>query len=94
MRDRNTKWALVVILAAVVAAMTTITMFFLRARAKKRAITAYDDSLDYDYDDCCCGDVEDEDIDEDTVDKEDADSDHPVQIPLAKPEENPPAAEE
>lgn len=89
MRNRNTKWTLVVILAAFVAALTTIAVFFLRARARKKAITAYDDSIDYDFDDCC-GEMEDEENDEcETGEKE-----SPVQIPLAKPEDEPPAVEE
>ena len=42
------------VLAAVVAALTTVAVLVLRARAKKRALAAYNDSFDCDLDDCCC----------------------------------------
>ena len=72
--DRGSKLALVVFLAAVVAALTTVAVLCLRMRAKKRAFASYGDTIDYDLDDCCCGEYDDE--------TEDFGED-PVQIPLA-----------
>lgn len=86
MRDhKETKWTLVVILAAVVAALTTVAVLLTRSRMKKKALSAYNDTIDYDFDDCdCCG-------------EDDCccafEKDEPVQIPLAKPEDEAAAAE-
>ena len=54
--SKSPKLTFIVVLAAVVAAVTTLTLLVLRARSKKRALHAYNDALDYDLDDCCCDD--------------------------------------
>jgi len=77
--DRGNKLALVVIFAAVVAALTTVAVLCLRLRAKKRAFTSYGDTIDYDLDDCCCGDYVDE--------TDDFESESTVQIPKADKQE-------
>jgi hypothetical protein len=66
-QNKSGKLALIVIVASVVAALTTVAVFFLRARAKRRAMCA-GTAFDYDLDDCdcyddecscdCCGDAE------------------------------------
>lgn len=81
--NREGKFVWVVVLAAVVAALTTITVIFLRMRAKKKALASYGDTIDYDLDDCCCGEY-----DHDMNDIADIESDEPVQIPLAESEED------
>lgn len=55
-RNKTSKLAFVVALAAVVAALTTVTVLILRAKAKRRSLRAYNDAFDYDLDDCDCGD--------------------------------------
>ena len=82
--NKNTRWALLVFVAAVVAALTTLTLFCLRARAKKKALSPFKDSIDYDFDDCCCDGCEDCCCDDSNGDSVDA----PVQIPVAKPEDD------
>lgn len=67
-KDTSSKLTFIVVLAAVVAALTTIAVLVLRAR-KKHSLKQYNDHIDYDLDDycgcdCCgcgCGD-EAEDI--------------------------------
>ena len=54
--NKNNKWMCVAIVAAVVAALTTVAVFLLRARAKRKALRAYNDSFDCDLGDCCCDD--------------------------------------
>ena len=54
--------------------MTTAVIFFMRAQAKKKALHAYDDIIDYDFDDdcedCCgCG-CEPDEADESAQDQE------------------------
>jgi hypothetical protein len=83
MKNRENKLTLVIILAAVVAALTTLAVIFLRMRAKKRALASYGDTIDYDLDDCCCGEF-DHDVDE----LHDIEGEEPVEIPLAEPEED------
>jgi hypothetical protein len=51
---KSSKWMCVAVLAAVVAALTTVAVLVLRARAKKKALDAYNDSFNCDLDDCCC----------------------------------------
>ena len=82
-QDKNTKWTGVVILAAIVAALTTVAVLVLRARAKKKAMFAYNDTIDYDFDDCCCEDCGEDDGSCDVCDND------PVQIPHTKPEDEP-----
>lgn len=41
MCHKNNKWMCVAIVAAVVAALTTVAVFLLRARAKRKALRAY-----------------------------------------------------
>ncbi|MDD2363092.1 MAG: hypothetical protein PHH84_09135 [Oscillospiraceae bacterium] len=78
--DRSNKLTLVVILAAVVAALTTVAVLCLRLRAKRKAFASYGDTIDYDLDDCCCGDYVDE-ID-------DFENESTVQIPKADSQED------
>ena len=54
--NKNNKWMCVAIVAAVVAALTTVAVFLLRARAKRKALSAYNDCFDCDLGDCCCVD--------------------------------------
>ena len=74
MKERNSKLAFIVTLAAVVAALTTVAVLVARKMMKKRALCAYNDTIEYDFDDCDCGD-------------DCCCCDEPVQIPLAKPED-------
>ena len=59
--DKNTKsrWIIVAVVAAVVAAITTVLILVLRARAKKKAWYEQE-AFDYDFDDCECFDLEDD----------------------------------
>ena len=68
--SKNSKLCFVVVLAAVVAAATTLAVLLMRARAKKRALSQYNDPIECGFDDdCCCGCVEEEPADaaEETV---------------------------
>ena len=57
MKDNKTsKLTFIVVLAAVVAALTTVAVLVLRAKAKKQALCRYNDRFDYDLDDCGCDD--------------------------------------
>lgn len=61
-RNQTSKLTFVVILAAAVAALTTVAVLLLRARARRKTICSYNDPIDCDlgdcdcgcYDDCCC----------------------------------------
>lgn len=57
-KNTSSKLAFVVVLAAVVAALTTVAVLVLRAR-RKHSLKRYNDPIDYDLDDCyscdCCG---------------------------------------
>ncbi len=77
MKNRENKLAFIVILAAVVAALTTLAVILLRMRAKKRAFASYGDAIDYDLDDCCCSEF-DEEID--GMEIQDS-----IEIPLSEP---------
>lgn len=57
--DKKNRWVIVAIVAAVVAALTTVLVFVLRARAKRRAWYEQE-AFDYDADDCECFDFDDE----------------------------------
>ena len=79
MKNKGSKLAFIVTLAAVVAALTTVAVLFARMIMKKKALCAYNDTIHYDFDDfedgdedcgCCASEQE-----------------KPVQIPLAKPED-------
>ena len=76
---RDNKLICVAVIAAIVAALTTISILMLRKRAKKKALDYYGDTIDYDLDDCCS------EYDENT---EEIESEEPIQIPLADAEEN------
>jgi hypothetical protein len=54
--NKSGKWACVIIIASVVAALTTVSILLLRAKAKKRSMCSYNDPLGFDLDDCCCED--------------------------------------
>ncbi len=64
--NKNHKWMCVAVIAAVVAALTTAAVFLLRAKAKRKALQAYNDSFDCDLGDCCCDDCccSDDEMDE------------------------------
>ena len=52
--SKNSKLCFVVVLAAGVAAAPTVLL--MRARAKKRALSQYNDPIECGFDDdCCCG---------------------------------------
>lgn len=91
MRDsKSSKLMWVVILAAVVAALTTLSVFCLRARVKKKRKCSFSDSIDYDFDDCCCEDC----TDENGENEDDFADEQPVQIPRVKPDDEPNTSEE
>ena len=83
--NRENKLYFVVILAAVVAALTTLAMIFIRMRSKKKALAAYGDSIDYDLDDCCCDGCEDSCEYEEDI--ENYGNEASVKIPTEVPEE-------
>ncbi len=60
MKNKTAKWLLVAAVAAVIAAVTTVAIIALRARAKKKAW--YEEEADFDYD------LEDEFVFEDAAD--------------------------
>lgn len=78
--DRTKGLTLIVFVAAVVAALTTLTVLCLRMRSKRISRKAYGDTIDYDLDDCCCGDFDRDD--------EDADSEEPVQASVAESDQD------
>ena len=59
MEKNKSRWILIAVIAAVVAAITTTVVFILRARAKRRA-WCEQEAFDYDFDDCDCFDMDDE----------------------------------
>ena len=65
MEKNKNRWLVVAIVAAVVAALTTVIVLVLRARAKKKA-NCEQDAFDCDLGDCACFTFEEE-IDEDLV---------------------------
>ncbi len=76
MKNNRTKnYTIVAIIAAVVAALTTLAVICLRMRTKKMSRKAFGDTIDYDLDDCCCSDFEADDG-----------AEEPVQIPIAETE--------
>ena len=61
MKNNKTRWILVAVVAAIVAAATTALVLILRARAKKDAW--YEgEAFDCDLDDCDCFDFEDDSV--------------------------------
>ena len=64
--QKSSKLTLVIVLAAVVAALTTLAVLVLRAKARSKALSAYNDDFDCEMDDvycgdcCCCDDVDEE----------------------------------
>lgn len=90
-KNHNSKLTFVVVLAAVVAALTTVAVLFWRFRCRRKEKDPYREGVNYDLDDCSCdedgcschfggnGDEEDEAADDDSSGMADA----PVQIPLA-----------
>lgn len=61
--NKSVKWIVVAAVAAGIAAITTIVVLTLRAKAKKKAWYE-DEAFEYDMDDCDCFDM----VDDDTVD--------------------------
>ena len=65
MKERkSSKLTLVIVLAAVVAALTTLAVLVLRAKARRKALRAYHDDFDGEMDDCYCDDCCCDDVDE------------------------------
>lgn len=67
MKNKSDKLTFVVILAAVIAALTTVAVLLVRMKMKKKRLYAEGEAVDYmmdDYDDCCCCGCGDEDEDE------------------------------
>ncbi len=54
MEKKSVKWTWIAVVAAVVAAVTTLVILF-NYKAKKKALCEYDDAFDYDLDECDCG---------------------------------------
>jgi len=61
MERNNKRWITIAIIAAAIAAVTTLVVLALRARAKKKAWFE-DAAFDYDADDCECFDICDDDF--------------------------------
>ena len=59
MEKKENRWIVVAVIAAVVAALTTVIVLVLRARAKKKAYLEQE-AFDYDLDDCACFTFDDE----------------------------------
>lgn len=75
MKNSRTKnYTIVAVVAAVVAALTTLAVICLRMRTKKMSRKSFGDTIDYDLDDCCCSDFEGDEV---SVEE-------PVQIPIAE----------
>ena len=53
-KDSSNTLFLIVVLAAVIGALSTCVVFFLRLRSKRKAMLAYNEAFDYDdnFDDC------------------------------------------
>lgn len=62
-KNHKNRWVVIAIIAAIVAALTTVIVLVLRARAKKKAWYEQQ-ALDCDVDDCNCYVFEEEDFDE------------------------------
>lgn len=62
-KNHKNRWVVIAIVAAIVAALTTVVVLVLRARAKKKAWYEKQ-ALDCDVDDCNCYVFEDEDLDD------------------------------
>ncbi|MBE6806467.1 MAG: hypothetical protein E7527_00415 [Ruminococcaceae bacterium] len=60
-KSTKSRWVTIAIIAAVVAAITTIVVLVLRARAKRKA-WCEQEAFDYDVDDYNSFDMDDEDI--------------------------------
>ena len=61
MEKNKNRWVVVAIVAAVVAALTTVVVLVLRARAKKKA-WAEQEAFDCDLDDCQCFEFDEDDM--------------------------------
>ena len=80
MKEKSSKLVFIVTLAAVVSALTTVAVLFARMLMKKKALCAYNDTIDYDFDDF-------DDGEDDECGCCACEAEKPVQIPLAKPED-------
>ena len=62
MKNRKSRLAFIVVLAAVVAALTTAAVFLAKAYAKRRCLSAGSDDYDFgcDFDVCGCDDEDGE----------------------------------
>ena len=57
--EKKNRWILVAVIAAIVAALTTVLVMVLRARANKKHWSEQE-AFDYDEDDCECFEFEDD----------------------------------
>lgn len=60
-KNGKSRWVLIAVIAAIVAAITTIVVFILRARAKRKA-WCEQEAFDYDLDNCDCFDLDDDEL--------------------------------
>ena len=60
-KNNKSRWVLIAVIAAIVAAITTIVVFILRARAKRKA-WCEQEAFDYDMDDYNSFDLDDDEI--------------------------------
>ena len=60
-KNNKSRWLLIAVIAAIVAAITTIVVFILRARAKRKA-WCEQEAFDYDMDDYNSFDLDDDEI--------------------------------
>lgn len=68
-KNHKNRWVVIAIIAAIVAALTTVIVLVLRARARKKAWYEQQ-SLDYDMDEGNCYVFEDEDVSEEAATEE------------------------
>ena len=68
MEKNKNRWVVIAIIAAVVAALTTVVVLVLRARAKKKAWNEQE-AFDCDLDDCTCFEFEEEAIAEAAIEE-------------------------
>ena len=65
-KNHKNRWVVIAIIAAIVAALTTVIVLVLRARARKKAWYEQQ-ALDYDMDEGNCYVFEDEDVSEEAA---------------------------
>ena len=68
-KNHKNRWVVIAIIAAIVAALTTVIVLVLRARAKKKAWYEQQ-AMDCDADDCNCYVFDEEDFDDESATEE------------------------